>query len=117
MAALNTGEWPFEAMAMEVVGDIEALGIAERAREEGDETWVPITAALVEDLYGEGEVARTELGVAVIPTRKKWDEHTLCYCVVRADKDRWRSHGLLRMMTVMEYAEWYDTQCAGGEER
>ncbi|MBL0127373.1 MAG: hypothetical protein IPP83_07895 [Flavobacteriales bacterium] len=105
--------WPFPLMPMEVVADTEALEIAHRAREEQDERWVPITAEFAEELRNDSEVARIELGVALLPQTRRWDENSLCYCVLPAEKHRWRSHGLLRIMTFSEFAEWQDEWMRG----
>jgi hypothetical protein len=110
---MSTTPWPFQLMPIEVVADTEALDIAARAREEGDETWVPITAAFAEELHADADVAKTEMGVALIPQTRRWKENSLCYCVLQADKNRWRSHGLLRIMTFTEFAEWQDEWSRG----
>ncbi len=107
------GRWPFQLMPIEVVADEEAIGIALRAREEGDESWVPISAAFAEELLADAEVARTEWGVALIPQTRRWDYNTLCYCVLPAARDRWRSHGLLRILSFTEFAGWQDAWEAG----
>ena len=103
---MRAPEWMFPLMAMEVVADGLALDIALRAREEGDEGWVPITPEFAEELREEGEVTHVEHEVAVIPQTRRWDANSLCYCVLLADKDRWRPHGLLRIMTYAEFEEW-----------
>ncbi|MBK9761230.1 MAG: hypothetical protein IPO90_14965 [Flavobacteriales bacterium] len=107
------GRWPFQLMPIEVVVDEEAIGIALRAREEGDETWVPISAGFAEELRADAEVARIEWGVALIPQTRRWDMNTMCYCVLLADKHRWRSHGLLRILSFAEFADWQDEWDAG----
>ncbi len=110
---MTSPSWPFQLMPIEVVADTEAIHIANRAREENDERWVPITAEFALELRNDSEVARLEMGVAVLPQTRRWDENSLCYCVLQADKHRWRSHGLLRIMTFTEFAEWHDEWTRG----
>ncbi|MEO8068625.1 MAG: hypothetical protein ABI599_13090 [Flavobacteriales bacterium] len=103
---MTNGRWPFVPLPIEVVDGDVAIGIAERAREENDTRWVPITPDFAEELLNEGVFVRNELGVIVIPRTHGYVERTECYCVVQADPDIWRSHGLLRLMSVQEFEEW-----------
>ena len=100
--------WPFPLMPMQILPDEEALAIAERAREEEDDRWVPITAEFANELLHDGYVARTGLGVSIIAATRRWDENSLCYCILPADKHRWRSHALLRIMTITQFEAWQE---------
>ena len=98
--------WPFPVMHADVVGSDDALEMALRAYEERDERWLPITAELADDLLNEGDAARTALGVSAIPRTRRWDANSLCCCVLPADKRAWRGHGLLRIMSLVEFEAW-----------
>lgn len=103
---MNASAWPFPLLPMEVVDGADALEIAQRAYDEHDERWIPITADFADELQADGDVARYELGVAALPRTHKWEENSECLCVLPADKKTWRGHGLLRIMTLAQFTEW-----------
>lgn len=105
---MRSDNWPFPVMHTELVGCDDALEMALRAHEEADERWIPITAQLADELLQEGEVARTALGVSAIPRARRWDEDVLCYCILPASARAWRDHGLLRIMSVVQFDAWCD---------
>ena len=53
---------PFPLMQPDVVGSDDAVEMALRANEEGDERWIPIAAELGADLLNQGEIARIGMG-------------------------------------------------------
>lgn len=54
----------------------DALEIAQRAYDEHDVRWIPITAEFADELQADGDVARYELGVAANPRTHKWEENS-----------------------------------------
>jgi hypothetical protein len=103
---MHTPRWPFPLMPTEVLEGTDAIHTALRAYEEQDDHWIPITPQFATELLDEGETARVELGVALIPQTRRWDDNSICYCVLQADQHRWRTHGLLRIMTFTEFLDW-----------
>ncbi|MFZ1687316.1 MAG: hypothetical protein WAU70_07840 [Flavobacteriales bacterium] len=96
----------FPVMPIEVLEGNEALHVAERALDEGDESWVPITPAFAEELCTEWPIAATANNVAAIPKANRCFPETLCYCVLQAPIDSWRAHGLLRIMSWRQFQHW-----------
>ena len=99
---------PFPLMQPDVVGSDDAVEMALRANEEGDERWIPIAAELSADLLNEGEVARIGLGVSAIPQTHACAGDPICYCVLPPAATALRGYGLLRIMPLTRFEQWCD---------
>ena len=99
---------PFPLMQPDVVGSDDAVEMALRANEEGDERWIPIAAELGDDLLNQGEVARIGMGVSAIPHTHGWAGDPLCYCVLPPPPTARRGYSLLRIMSLTRFEEWCD---------
>ncbi len=99
---------PFEILPMEVLRGNDALEIAIRAWEEHDGRWVPIEAEFADELLDTGDAARTDHGVVVIPRTRRWDQTSMCFCVMKNTSRRWGLPALFRLMTMEQHVAWLE---------
>jgi len=97
---------PFDVLPIEVLQDGDALEIAQRAWEDGDRRWVPITQDFADELREEGEVMRIDMGISVMTRLHTGGGNSQCICLLDADPDTWGMPALFRLMTLEEHMEW-----------